>query len=215
MHTETISHALWQLLKRLDRSLVLRDGYLGGGTALALQLGHRRSDDLDFFFPKTFNTTALLTEIEKNEGLAVTVLSQTPRHTELSFHGLKVDLLIEPIPLKRPLRSIHSDIQNLKMADAVDIGRMKLLTIASRGSRKDFVDIFCLTRQSISLKALVNEFIAENQGVRFSRLLFLKGLVDFETANLEPDPITFWDVDWDDVKKALTSEVKHMAQEIC
>ena len=48
MYTQTISDPLWQLLKRFDRFPELTSGYLGGGTALALQLGHRRSDDLDF-----------------------------------------------------------------------------------------------------------------------------------------------------------------------
>jgi len=214
MYPKTISDDLYHLLKRLDRSVELRSAYLGGGTALALQLGHRRSDDLDFFFRELFSPVAVLRELEKL-GLAVTVLNQTSRHTELVVQGLKVDLLSEPIPLRRLVRSIHPEIRNLKMAHAADIGRMKLLTIASRGGRKDFVDLFCLTRHTISVKALIDEFILEGQGIRFSKLLFLKGLVDFEAADLEPDPLMFWDIDWSGVKETLMSEVKQIAHEIC
>ncbi|VBB44414.1 conserved hypothetical protein [uncultured Desulfatiglans sp.] len=214
MYPTTISDGLYRLLKRLDRSLELRSGYLGGGTALALQLGHRRSDDLDFFFPEFFSPTAALTDMDKL-GLVVTVLNHTPRHTELLVQRFKVDLLTETIPLKRLARPILPEIRNLKMADAADIGRMKLLTVASRGCKKDFLDIFCLTRHTISLKSLIDEFISEGQGVRFSKLLFLKGLVDFEAADLEPDPVMLWNLDWNAVKEDLISEVKQIAHEIC
>lgn len=157
---------------------------------------------------------AIISEL-KELGLAVTVLNQTPRHTELVVQRFKVDLLSETIPLKRLIGSILPEINNLKMADAADIGRMKLLTIGSRGCRKDFVDLFCLTRHTISLKALIDEFILEGQGIRFSKLLFLKGLVDFEAADLEPDPVVFWDIDWNGVKETLIAEVKQIAHEIC
>lgn len=214
MYTETISDALWHLLKRLDGFPDLKAGYLGGGTALALQLGHRRSDDLDFFLPERFNTPALIQELGK-QGPTITVLTQTSRHTELIVESLKVDLIREQIPLTRPTLPIHSEIRNLKMADTVDIGRMKLLTIGSRGGRKDFVDLFCLTRDTIDLKSLIALSIQENRGVRYSKLLFLKGLVDFEAADLEPDPVMIWEVDWDTVKKRLITEVKQIASEIC
>ena len=214
MYTQTISNALWQLLKSLDRFPELKSGYLGGGTALALQLGHRRSDDLDFFVPETFSISALLRELGKKEP-AITVLNQTPRHTELAIQSLKVDLIQEQIPLTHPTLSIHSEIRDLKMADAVDIGLMKLLTIGSRGGRKDFIDLFCLTTNTMSLKSLIALSIEENRGVKYSKLLFLKGLVDFEAADQEPDPVMFWDVTWDNVKKCLISEVKQIASEIC
>lgn len=214
MYTETISNPLWELLRLLDRSVELKGAYLGGGTALALQLGHRRSEDLDFFVPETFSATALLKELRDGE-MAITVLTQTSRHTELVIQSSKFDVISEQIPLTRPVKSIHPEIKNLKMADAIDIGRMKLMTIGSRGGKKDFVDLFCLTRKRISLGRLISLSVEENQGVRYSKLLFLKGLVDFEEANLEPDPVMIWDASWDDVKRCLIKEVKQIANEIC
>jgi len=213
MYAETISNTLWQLLRRLDGFLDLKSSYLGGGTALALQLGHRRSQDLDFFFPAVFDAPALASELGKRD-MATTVLTQTSRHTELLVQSLKVDLISEPLSLMRPTLSIHPEIKNLSMADAVDIGRMKLLTIGSRGARKDFVDLFCLTRDMISLKSLIALTIEENRGVRYSKLLFLKGLVDFEAADQEPDPVMLWDMNWENVKKHLIMEVKQIAREI-
>ena len=214
MYPQTISNALWQLLKNLDQIPALGRAYLGGGTALALQLGHRRSDDLDFFVPENFDTPALLMETAKRAPTLI-ILNQTSRHTEILINSVKVDLILEQVSLTWSARPIHSEINNLKMADAVDIGRMKLLTIGSRGGRKDFVDIFCLTRSVIPLKTLIALSIEENQGIKYSKLLFLKGLVDFEAANEEPDPIMIWNVTWNRIKEALREEVKQIAEEIC
>jgi hypothetical protein len=48
-HLETITPQMLNLLAWLGRRKFLRRFYLGGGTALALQLGHRRLVDLVFF----------------------------------------------------------------------------------------------------------------------------------------------------------------------
>ena len=66
------------------------------------------------------------------------------------------------------------------MADARDIGRMKLFAIGSRGSKKDFVDLFCLTRDITNLESLIAIAESEHKGLKYSKLLFLKGLVDFQ-----------------------------------
>ena len=49
LYTETIDKPLWKVLKNLSVLPELQNFYLAGGTALALQLGHRKSEDLDFF----------------------------------------------------------------------------------------------------------------------------------------------------------------------
>lgn len=42
------------LLQKLTKINLPKASYLVGGTAIALQLGHRRSADLDFFTPHEF-----------------------------------------------------------------------------------------------------------------------------------------------------------------
>ena len=51
----------------------------------------------------------------------------------------------------------------------------------------------------------------EDHGVRYSKLLFLKGLVDFEEADREAKLTLFWDIGWEEVKRCLTNEVKQIA----
>ncbi len=100
------------------------------------------------------------------------------------------------------------------MADPRDIGRMKILSIGSRGSKKDFVDLYCLTRKVIPLGSLLTLAMEEDHGVRYSKLLFLKGLVDFEEADRDADLRLLWDIGWEEVKQGLTDEVRQIAEKI-
>ena len=142
------------------------------------------------------------------------MLSQTPAHTELLIQGIKVDLIKERIAPRFPLISIHPLTLGLKMADARDIGRMKLLAIGSRGSKKDFVDLFCLTRDVITLESLIAMAESQHKEVKYSRLIFLKGLVDFEEADQEPDPMMLRDTTWGEIKEGLKEDVRRIAHKI-
>jgi hypothetical protein len=191
----------------------MKSCYLGGGTALALQLGHRISDDLDFFVVEEFDHLSFETAI-KSKSLDTLVLNHSFGHTELIIQSVKVDLIRERIPLKFPPKPIDSQMENIRMADPRDIGRMKILSIGSRGSKKDFVDLYCLTRKVIPLDSLLTLAMEEDRGVRYSKLLFLKGLVDFEEADRDADLRLLWDIGWEEVKQALTDEVRQIAETI-
>lgn len=60
LQTRTIEPGTLELLKQLMLLPVLEPFFLVGGTALALQLGHRKSIDLDLFTPQPFNNSTLL-----------------------------------------------------------------------------------------------------------------------------------------------------------
>ncbi|MBL7204439.1 MAG: nucleotidyl transferase AbiEii/AbiGii toxin family protein, partial [Desulfobacteraceae bacterium] len=119
MYTEAISDPLWGLLKRLSAFPEMKFAYLGGGTALSLQLGHRKSEDLDFFLIDEFDELAFMRSIQRS-GLDTLVTNQTSNHTQLMIQSSKVDLIQSRMPLKFTLKAIHPETANLKMADAKD-----------------------------------------------------------------------------------------------
>ena len=211
MHPETLPDSLWALLPRLDRIPGISRAYLGGGSALALSLGHRKSEDLDFFFPEGFDEEDFLNRA-RLEKLDILLLHQTSAHTVLLVDKVKVDLIKERMPLRFPLQPLHPQMTNLKMADPRDIGRMKILSIGSRGNRKDFIDLFCLTREIISLESLLAMAMEESQGITYSKLHFLKGIVDFGEADLQSEPVMIWSMSWAEIKKVLLEEVKEIAK---
>ncbi len=213
MYSETVSHALWELLSLLNKIPGIDQCYLGGGTALSLQLGHRKSEDLDFFARNNieevfnnFNTSTYHCKIH--------IINQTTRHIELMINSIKVDLIKEQIPLRFQTKSLKKEIPNIRIADPKDIGRMKIISISSRGCKKDFIDLYCLTRNTITLADLIELVLKENQGIKYSRLHFLKGLIDFESADKEVNPFMIWEIDWKKVKNTLISEIMDIADKI-
>lgn len=172
-------------------------------------IGASDSADLDFFSPGDPQYPTLLDEI-RELGMNAAVIGRTPQHCELIVGAIRVDYLRERIPLRFPLKTVLHEGGSFKMADVIDIGRMKLHSIAGRGAKKDFFDLFCLTRNAIPLEELL-KLVAEEEGtLRFSRLLFLKGLIDFEEAEREAAPVMLWKTDWEQVKAGLTEEVKRI-----
>lgn len=206
MFRETIPDPVWRLLLGLSGLKSMHSAYLAGRTALALQLGHRTSADLDFFSPKYPEYPALLDEVGEL-AMSAAVIGRTPQHCELIVGTVRVDILRERIPLRLPLKSVLTEGGSFRMADMIDIGRMKLHSIAGRGSKKDFFDLYCLTRSAISLRVLIEQAVEEHGPVRFSKLLFLKGLIDFEEADREPSPVMLWKTEWEEVKAGLADEV--------
>ncbi len=213
MYSEAISDSVWDLLHRLNSIAHMKSYYLGGGTALALQLGHRISEDLDFFVMQEFDHLSFEGAI-KSKSLDTRVLNHSFGHTELIIQSVRVDLIRERIPLKFSPKPMDSRMANLRMADPRDIGRMKILSIGSRGNKKDFVDLYCLTRKVIPLHSLLTLAMEEDHGVRYSKLLFLKGLVDFDEADRDADLRLLWDIGWEEVKQVLTDEVRQIAERI-
>ena len=134
MFREAVPEPVWRLLLALSALDTIRHSYLAGGTALALQLGHRISADLDFFMRDDEIRSAFLEEI-KPLGMNAMVVGRTPDHLELLIEAIKVDCLRERIALLFPLQTVACEGGKFQLADIRDIGRMKLHTIASRGGK--------------------------------------------------------------------------------
>lgn len=172
----------WDILDKSRKKLVsefrfLKDFYLAGGTALALQLGHRTSVDFDFYSEKQFNELPF-------EGLVVQSLpgfkvTQRAAGTLIGQAG-KVDLsfFYYPYPLIHALeKSEYFDI-----ASIADIACMKLIAISQRGLRRDFIDLFVIC-QTTPLAEVFHW--AKLKYPQFDPHICLKGIVYFEDAETD------------------------------
>ena len=127
LHYEAIDSTTLEILKRLLKIPAFTDLRLVGGTSLALQVGHRKSIDIDL---KEFQN---VTVVQKTENISI-----------YTIEGIKVDIVNYPYPWLCPLIE-HDEI---RMAGIEDIAAMKLSAITGRGAKKDFVDIaFCVSFQ--------------------------------------------------------------------
>lgn len=201
LHLETISPDTLTLLKRIQALDEFKDTRLVGGTALALQLGHRKSIDLDFFgkFETSLEElTAILSEFS-----TVTPVSSSRMMRFLVVNGIKVDIVSYPYDwIDSPVRA-----EGVTLAGVKDIAAMKLSAITNRGTKKDFIDYYFLLKQ-YSLEDLIELYRKKYRDAQL--FTAIKSLSYFEDAESDPMPDMIVPVDWDDVKSTIRKEVARL-----
>jgi len=206
MHPETLAPKTKKLLEKIGTHQWLKDYYLAGGTALALQLGHRQSIDLDFFTKKNINTPQLIAILSK-EGV-FKLLKEEKDTVEGLLDGVKVSFMSYPYSLIE--KQIRFD-KNIFLASAHDIALMKLTAIAGRNTKKDFIDLFVyLLKDKKDIQGLLKDMKKKFKGVDYDSMHICKSLVYFEEADKEPIPVMFIQklVNWKKVKDYFIGEVK-------
>ncbi|MBI4687410.1 MAG: hypothetical protein HY756_06480 [Nitrospirae bacterium] len=136
MHLEVIDENMLSLSKRLD-FLQQFSFYLAGGTGLALQIGHRKSFDLDFFTPNEFTPEQVSTSISANK-INIEGEQRSANTLYCILEGVKTSFIFYDVSLLFPVKDFHS----INIADWKDIVIEKLRTVGDRGQKKDFYDFY-------------------------------------------------------------------------
>ncbi len=140
LHKTTIDDSTLELLNRLMDDEVLKDFLLVGGTALALQLGHRISVDLDLFSSEPFNENELSEYFRSKYHFKLDFISKNTLKGEID--GVQIDCIAHQYPW---ISSFNLE-GNIRLASFDDIAAMKLNAIAGNGTRiKDYIDIAFLS----------------------------------------------------------------------
>jgi len=184
----------------------LRPTFLVGGTALALQLGHRISVDIDLFSETDFETNEILSELCQDLELQVImrkeknslIINARKKNTDNEF--VKVDFVKYAYPLLNEL--IHEN--GIRLLSVDDIIPMKLSAIANRGAKKDFFDIYELMKKFTLSEMLI---LFSKKYPDIAHFHILKSLTYFEDAEEEFAPITLNDTDWSIVKQTIENNV--------
>ena len=197
---QTIEPDTLELLKRLSSQPELQETRLVGGTALALQYGHRQSVDLDFFGRLPEDKDVLL-ELIHNIG-KVTVLNQSKAVLQTVINDVKVDFVdYSRYPwIDEPVKG-----DGFALASDKDIAAMKVNAIIGRGTRKDFIDLFVLLRH-YSLAEILDFY--RQKYPEFSEYRALLSMTYFEDAEMQDMPRMFIDTSWDEMKFAIIKAVK-------
>ncbi len=185
MHEEILNNNQKALL--ISLGAVFKDNfYLAGGTALALQMGHRESIDLDFFSNTQFNNESLLKSIlssgiQQNQ---ITVLIDQKDEYTIIINNTKVTFLYYPFQIAS---TIPFKPNNISLADELTIGAMKAYALGRRGKWKDYVDLFILL-QKIPIENIIGK-ASEIFGTLFSEKLFREQLCFFEDIDFTEEVI--------------------------
>ncbi|MEP7324283.1 MAG: nucleotidyl transferase AbiEii/AbiGii toxin family protein [Saprospiraceae bacterium] len=178
------------------------DNYrLAGGTALGLQIGHRKSIDIDLFGVEEIEIENVIDSL--NDFGKLKILSRSRNINIFSLNGIKIDL----VRYKYPWISEMVLLENIRMASTVDIAAMKINGITARGSVKDFIDLYYLFKMH-SLSEMVNYFQSKyHDGSIF---LALKSLTYFDDAEKQELPFLFEKITWPEMKKAILLEYEKL-----
>jgi predicted nucleotidyltransferase component of viral defense system len=198
-------------LAYLRQQTFVRDFYLAGGTALALQIGHRISTDLDWFSterhllaPERETIREALERSGKFE-----IVSEQDGMLFSRLFGADVSFVYQHHPLLEPT----VEYKDLRLASCADIGLMKLAAVNSRGTRRDFVDLYCL-QDAITLDRLL-ELAAIKYADRPSFLtIAVRALAYFEDAELQPMPKMLKPVQWTDVRAYGEAAARRLARRL-
>lgn len=194
LQLQAVRPELFDALQRLMSVSPLRPFYLVGGTALALQYGHRVSVDIDLFTDAPFDSIKLSEFLSKECGLSqFTVETNTILGV---IDGIKLDCIAHQYPMVVGVQAV----EGVRLLAVEDIAAMKLNAIANRGSKKDFWDLYELM-QHYSRDELLG--FHHKKYPQSSLWSVEKSLSYFEDAEAEPDPVCLKGRLWPRIKAAI------------
>lgn len=202
-YPETVPQATQHILEIIKTLPELQHFYLSGGTALSLQLGHRESEDLDFFTKGSFNPQELQQKLQQYETLENVRIDEGTLN--LFINKVKLQFLYYPYQLLEsliPWEGIH-------LSSMTDIACTKLITISMRGSKKDFVDLYVILQQT-TLKDLFTNLEKKYTNVEYNYPHIIKSLSYFEDADGQPMPKMHKNISWEQVKEELIKQTKRV-----
>jgi len=193
-------------LALLGKSDVLADAYLAGGTALALYLGHRVSVDFDFFSLKQFDFDTVRNKLES---LGQYKIEKEELNTMLgNFDGVSFSLFWYKFPLIGSLEEWNG----IKVASKEDIAAMKLAALSGRATKKDYVDLYFLSKEVFSFEKMFGYLEQKYAGKINPTYYIMQALQYFEDVEKSEEPIMIKPVSWEEVKVYLRSETVRLAK---
>jgi len=203
MHQEAITSKAKEIFNKLKN---FPEFYLAGGTALALQIGHRISIDFDLF-GESFIPDELLSKVRRIfKGFKVRVIVNHSEQLTVTINGINISFIRYPFPVILKL----IQYQGVKILPVLEIAAMKAYALGRRATFKDYVDLyFILKEKRIRLKEIIN-LCEKKYKDEFDPRLFLEQLLYLE--DIEKIEIQFLKkkVTKEEIQKFFEKEIKKL-----
>lgn len=195
---QTVNAHTLELLRRLMAEPIFASLRLVGGTALALQYGHRNSIDLDFFGQLDDDAEEVKAILRKHGKLSV--IKESRNIKIYLLNNIKVDFVNYNYSwIDAPILE-----DELRLASPKDIAAMKINAIEGRGTKKDFIDIYFLL-QHYTLHEILTFY--QQKYPENSIFRALMSLSYFEDAEAQIMPVMYVPISWDEIKTTIQSQV--------
>lgn len=202
----TVTPEMHEVMNGFFKSQIADEFYLAGGTALALQLGHRISVDLDFFSQTQSDIPALMEPLQRALGDFSPALADSAwgnlvflaKNIRVGFFGYGY-ALVSPLV----------QAEGARFAGVQDIALMKMDALLARASRKDFHDLYAIC-QRMDLRTLLDMAPQKYPNVRDFEAQVVKHMTYFDRADQETPISLIEQVDWDAVKAWFRKQAKEI-----
>ena len=196
---QTVLPDTLELLKSLMNQPLLNEMRLVGGTSLALQYGHRRSVDLDFFG----TTTEDVEELADMMNHCAEKVKRGPCSKKIKtfyLNEVKVDVVNYDYKwIDEPVTE-----QGFRLASPKEIAALKVNAVMGRGTKKDFVDVYFLL-QHFSFDDIIRFYLQKYpEGSEYRALL---SMTYFADADSQPMPFMFQPIEWNTIKQEILRQV--------
>lgn len=182
------------------------DYYLAGGTALALQLGHRTSLDFDFYSKEKLESEKFATRL-KQLFPSIKISHQTDDTFLAIATGVNISVFYYPYQLLRDLVNFPP----VQLASLEDIAAMKIVALVQRARQRDFWDIYYLI-ETLGIASVITSAYRKYPWYEENNQIVLRALTYFEDADNDQEVarVTVFDknIRWEDVKEKIRQEAK-------
>lgn len=169
MYLEALKSKPREIFNKLDK---FPEFYLVGGTGLALQMGHRISDDFDMFGDKLLDKNFIAKIYRVFKGYDIKFSLRHSEQMNLTVDLVKFNFVRYSYPLIFKLKKIN----NVNVASIKEIALMKSSTLGSRASLKDYVDLyFIIKKKKITIEDIIKG-CKKKYKTEFNDRLFLEEL---------------------------------------
>lgn len=199
MHLEVLTPEQEKLLSLVK--IFKKDFGLAGGTAIALQIGHRKSVDFDLFNLQEFDNSQIRKQITKNDFQIQNSIRDEDGQYTILVNGVQLTFLHYPFPID--FNNYLKDI--ISLPDLLTLAATKAYTLGRRPKWKDYVDLYFILKDHHSIQEIEEKGknIFQNE---FNSKMFRAQLSYFQDINYSEkiDYLPGFEVDNDTIKKELT-----------
>ena len=187
-------------LAAIGQTPLARQFYLAGGSAVALHLGHRFSNDLDFFSQERFNIDIVLLTL-KSMGRVEVFQAKADTFNGL-LNDFRISFFIYPYPILEPFR----EYAGAQIASLEDLAAMKIDAISRRGTKRDFIDLYVICQRQMSLDLALDLYFQKFVDYKISLVHVLKSLFYFSDADQDEMPNMIDPISWLEIKSFFERE---------
>jgi hypothetical protein len=200
MYPQTLHPSVAELWQRYGAALCPAGYALGGGTAITLLLGHRQSDNPGFLTLEPQDPALIVSGIQALDPDAE-MLDRSRHRIHWRIQGVKVSYLwqqgvrIEPGPI----------FQNIPLAPPAALAVLKRNTIANRGARKDFINLYALLQSGWALAGTLDAAAVQPRST--TELIYCAAWCILTMPDKNPNPAYGAQWSWPEIRQTLEQQV--------